>query len=775
MKSLSFVSRVIVSAAVSAFGAGGACGAPQLAGWTADGPDDVAAVAASAFSGFYATADTFEDRVEVRDVRGAMVRTISREEMGGLLPWMSLDGGADGPAALAMSASGRMLFVSVFDDTAAGDGQPSDAVLRLDVSTGALSVFARLELFGSGAAFPHLAMAHNKGRLFIGDSTGVIRVWSAGGNTSAGFSIGNWTVPGATTIRGIAIDRDGLSIYTASATGVFRAAIPASAGTQPTWTQVASGSDLRALAWGEHFGGIANAGLYLLSGTGAGSKVEFLTVAQAQGGAVATPSGYLVSGATWHDVSATGDGALLIGADEDGLRVTDSSDARLGFDGWMSNEFAQVTAFSKGLIAPDGEPAGWVIDGDVIPAWSRFHPATPDGAAWVVFNLIVSDRMLGDGQALPLVRSILTRYGGLAADGIKPWRSADGIMKHWLDPLTGNTKPGWADEYATLSTMKIVAAAARAMAYWPDDPVVARAGSRIVFLTRNWGAYLQGGTDAIAFKGLAGGGADPSLWASPFNEGIIFAEQAGTYGGSAAAESRDRWFERALWPVGATLLNRPITSAGSGQFQSAFLSVYPSLLSRPFRADAAWREQIENIHWSNAAWTDDNGPRFFTVFSAGTSPSGYNADTLSNHPGNIATFPSLMGLAAFGDESVAVGAYHAYRKGARQAFKTGASLLYRRSDTDRNYVPNSAGLPDVVLGALGLAELMSPGVVDEVLARPYPTVELCPQDVDGDGEIDVDDLYRANAALSDLNGDGSVSAADRSCLQAWLRRGGAGE
>ena len=48
-------------------------------------------------------------------------------------------------------------------------------------------------------------------------------------------------------------------------------------------------------------------------------------------------------------------------------------------------------------------------------------------------------------------------------------RSADGIYWHWIDPATGNAKSGWGDSYATMSTMKIVVAAARAAAYYPLD------------------------------------------------------------------------------------------------------------------------------------------------------------------------------------------------------------------------------------------------------------------------------------------------------------------
>ena len=748
-----------------------ALAAPVTSTYPVDGPDDTVAIASAAFAGATATADSFEDRIEVRDVFENIIRTVDRTQLQALMPWMNLDGGQDGPSALGFSASGRLLFIAVHDDTTPGDGLPSDAVVRLDVSSGQLTLFVRLELFNSGDTFPHLAIAHNKAFVFVGTSASGIRVYNGNRNATVAVNpLGTWTLPSAGPIRGITIDRDALTIFASTDTAVFRAAIPASAATAPTWTQIAADSDIRSLAWAEHFGGGANAGLYVLSGNGAGSRIGFVPTAAAYGASIVAPTTYATTGGVWHDIAATARGSIAIAADEDGLLLTDTTDTRLTFDQWIGDEFAQVTAFSKGLISPDGEPPGWVIDADVLPSWSRFHPATPDGAAWVVLMLIMSDHLYGDAEALPLARAVLTRYAGLAPDGIKPVRSADGIMKHWINPATGNTEAGWPDEYATLSTMKITVAAARAMQHWPDDPEIARAASRIIFLTKNWDAYLQSGTDAIAFKGLAGGGPDTSLWARPFNEGIIFAEQAGTYGGAAALASSARWFNRSLWPTAFTISTRPITSANPGQFDSAFLSVYPALLSAPFRADPAWRTQIENIFWSNAAWTDDNGPRYFTVFSAGTNPNGYNADSLSSRPFNMTTFTSLMGLGAFGETTAAAGAYHAYRKGARQTFKTGASILYRRSDTNRTYDPNSAGLPDVADGALALAELIRPGAIDEVLARPYPTTEVCPSNLDADAAIDIDDLYQAESALTDLNGDGVASSRDRNCLRAWLRR-----
>jgi hypothetical protein len=178
---------------------------------------------------------------------------------------------------------------------------------------------------------------------------------------------------------------------------------------------------------------------------------------------------------------------------------------------------------------------------------------------------------------------------------------------------------------------------------------------------------------------------------------------------------------RGLWPTATYLTGRPITGNSFGAYQPAFTSLYSLLVQRDFRYGGDWPVQIINIRESNAAWTDDNGPQYNTVFSAGTTKpmwGGYHADSLGNHPGDLTTFPSLMALSAKGLTAPSVGAYNAYRRGARATFSSGASLLYRRSNVDRAYTPPDAGLPDVVLGGLGLAELIQPGSIDAALALP---------------------------------------------------------
>lgn len=751
--------------------AGTAIAAPLQSAYPVDGPDDTAAVAAAPFAGLTLTADTFEDRVELRDHAERLLRSISRSEIHALLPWMSLDGGPDGPGTVAFSASGRLAFILVHDDAPSPDAQGSDAVLRYDVGTNTLALCARLDAFDRGDIAPHLAMAHHKALLYVGTASGGggVRVYLANATSTSGTLLTTWSLPSGAPIRGIAIDRDAGTCFVCTDSAVYRAVIPASVATPPTWTQiVGSQTDLRAIAWGDHYGAAANRGLYLLAGA---STVSFVPYASAYASSLVTPTLYLTLASPAADLAQTADGSLLVATDEDALRVRDSSDTRLSYSAWLDDEFDQVVRFAKGLVSPDSEPAGWVIDADTDPATPRFHPATPDAAGWAVLLLLASDHLRDDPQAQPLIRTILTRYAGLSVDSIKPSRSADGVYRHWIDPLTGQTKPGWDPEYATLSTMKIVAGAGRAMERYPDDPQIVRAASRIIFLTKNHDAYLQAGTEALAFKALQAGGADTGSFARPFHEGIIFAEQCAALGSSYSRSSYTQWLNRSRWPSATYLPGMPITSTGG--FEAAFISLYPALLTPDYRASLAWREQVSNIRWSNAAWTDDSAPRFFTVFSAGTTRSdwgGYRADSLSTHPGNVTTLTSLLAFSAFGDESTALGGYHAYRKGARQTFRTGASFLYRRSDVDRSYLPNSAGLPDVALGALGIAEILSPGVIDAVLARPTPTTEQCPLDLNADGVVDIEDLYLHAKSPTDLSGDMLVSSRDAACLRAWCRR-----
>lgn len=695
---------------------------PEIEAWPTGLNGQIGAVAASDLSGWYATANCTEDVVEIRDVRGGLMRSISRNDLWLRAPWMNLDASADGPSALAWSDSGRLLFIVVHDDVDPGDGSPGDAVLRYDSALDQLSLFARLNVSDQTSSPQHGAALHHAGRLYVGTDTLGVRVIRAQRNDTFGSEVGSGTLSGQ-AVRGLAIDRVHGVLFAASPSGFYRGA----AGSTPGFVRVGDLTNARGLAYSDHFGPATRHGAYVVSGTGSGARLLFINDLQAQGIGPFVPTEYYSWNVDAHDVCATACGRLLIGLEDRAEVVADATDPWLGFEEWVIDEFEQVVAFGRGLISPPGVPDGWVIDGDAVLGGTRFQSATPDGAAWVVLLLLAHDQLFDDPSAQIDVRRILERYAGLAGDGIAPSRSADGIFRHWIDPLTGGVKPGWDPEFATMSTMKIVLAAARASQYYPDDPRIRRAAQVIMGQVHNWSSYIQPGTQAMYLRGAEGGG--PALPAGgPFHEGILFVEQAGAYGGAGSAYSH--WLDRSASPSATYVTGMPISTGANDVFQAAFVSMYSQIVQRATRDSPSWRQQARNLLASNAAWTDDNATRFMTVFSAGTTKpawaaGGYNADSLSAHPGDISTFPSLMAFSANGKTAPAVAGYHAYRHGYRENFSTGASILYRRSNIDTAYTPPDAGLPDVALGALGLVDLIEPGTIDAVLAPAYSSHLPC--------------------------------------------------
>jgi hypothetical protein len=734
-----------------------ALGAPVVSSWPAPSNADAACVASAALGGLSAVASATNDTIEVRDAEQNLLRTVTRDQLAAASGY-ALDADADGPCGLALSDSGRLLFIAVTNVADTAPPTPSAILLRLDVDTGSLSQFAPLA--APSAPRPRIALTHFKGRLYVG-TTGGVAVFNAGMNQAQSLTP-LFTAPfvsGQATL-GLAIDRVQGHLYACTATQISRATIGP---TSLPFTSVGTRSNLRSLAFSDHYGGLLNTGLYALESTAAPqSTLWHIPLNQARGIAPFSPSSYLSSPDLRNDLAATADGKLMLGADAGANTMTDTADARLSFRAWARDEFDQVVRFGRGLISPDGQPAGWVIDADTQVGTPRFHPATPDAACWTILLLLAHDEVLrqnagpGDPTALPTVRTILQRYAGQASDGIRPLRSADGIYWHWINPATGGDA-GWGDGFATLSTMKIVLAATRAAAYYPGDAGVQSAAREIVCNVRNWDSYF--GTSAahpLYFLGLASGGAITSSASTPYNEGIIFADLAAAHGGPNASAAKTRWFDRGASPAAAIVTGRLVTGDSPGVFQSAFTSLYPMLTLGDYRADPLWQGQIANLRASNAAWTDDYGPQYSTVFSAGTTRSdwgGYHADSLTSHPGDVTTFPSLLAFAAgtgapnSARVPEAIAAYNAYRRGARQTFSTGASILYRRSNVDRFYQPDSAGLPDVALGALGLAEMLSPGLVDRVLVSPAISCAPCVADTDDgrgtgtpDGGVTIDDL-----------------------------------
>lgn len=726
MAGVSGTCRLGVVALLGAGGVGHA--APVVGAWPTESPGPASAVAAAELSGWYAAAETAGDTIEIRDIRRSLLRTITRDEILSLAPWMSLDASADGPGALAWTDSGRALFIVVTNDAPSTDGLGSDVVLRYDTVTGALTRFVRAEI--GDATGPGPAAVHFRGELWVATQAGPVRVYRAGRGDTAGSLRYAWSLPGATPGRGFAIARRLNLCFVVGDDALFRVDLSQPFASAQPVGPVTGG---RAVAYSDHTATPDFEGVYIVEGAqpGVNARLRFVPRLQAIGQSAYAPFLYLTLADDAGGLDATACGRMLLAGDTGPAILRESIDPNLAYEDWLRDEFDQVLVYARGLVAPDGQPAGWVTDADVAAGGTRFHPPSPDAAAWSVMLQIADDHLANNQASAPLVRTILRRYAGLMPDGIGPVVSADGIMRHWHNPFTGGAAAGWSPEFATMSTMLLVMAADRARRFYPDDAGINEAADTIIGRIEHWEDYINPATRALYLRAQQGGGPDFGTASGAFNEGVLFIEQAAVYGQtSQTGPALDFWLDRDGLPEAAYIPGLPVTTDRPGEHLPAFVSLYPWIAQHPFRNDTAWREHTEHLLASNGAWTDDNGPRYATVFSAGTTKpewGGYHADSLSDHPGDVTTFPSLMGFASLGPTAPSVGAYHAYRHGARQPFATGASMLFRRSEVDPAYTPPDAGLPDVAAGALGLAELIKPGTAAAVFAVPYRSP--CPADL----------------------------------------------
>ncbi len=739
-------------------------------------------VATAGLAGWQLAAGS-DGRLRAVDVRGEVVWAAEPANVTALAPWLTLGpGGAARVVGAAMSESGRLGFVAIAQSGLAPDSQPRGTLLRWDTSTGSLGVFARVELGDGTSAAP---LAHFGGRLLAGTPAG-LRIYRANANDTTGTLLGS----DANVFRSLSVDRERGQWHGLRSDGTLVRA--GSVLVPPNWVTVGNlpGGPTAAAAFSDTAG--RGQGLYhtVVDGADPAAAVQmrFIPANQMRGEAAFAPVIYgrvnvsqTSIGPTGVTLAAGAEGTLVASGATAPVAVRDAADTRLSLQAWMRSELTQQVAFARSLITGPASPggSGWVIDADTQIGLTRFHPASPDAAAWTVLLLLAAHDVLDDPAAQADVRRVLLRHAGLAFPGSEPQRNPDGWFLHWIEPATGGQKSGWGDGFATLSTMKIVLAAARAAQMFPEDAQIQAAAREIVCRVRNHDAFLQlpGGYFMLA---QPAGGPITTSRSAAFNEGLLFAEQAGVYGGPTGATASANWFNRALWPTATWLSGRPITGDVAGAFLPAFVSIYPALLSERYRASSDWSAHMANLRASSAAWTDDNRPRWYTVFSAGTTRSdwgGYHADALGDSPGNVSTFTAVMGVSAMsgaanGDAEI-VGAYNAFLRGARQPFTGGASILYRRSSIDAAYVPNSAGLPDVAMGGLALAARLDSTFTDRVLAKTYWACPRCVADIVSvgglpptDGLITGDDFnafigaFAAGAPLADVVGIGGLPGSD---------------
>jgi len=675
--------------------------APQVDDWPgSNAPATASLISSAKLSGLWATG-TALGHVRVYDIRGSLIHEISAHDLNavGLLSSSRL-------AGMCFTDSGRQLFMAFRGDT-------GDCIAAVNLNTKELRVFAKANWDGEA---DRVDMVHWRGQLYVATQKG-LEIYEATRNVKYGEVKAE--VPFAAPVKAIASDSVGRTLYAVTGSTLYGIDLTAD---KMVPQKISTGRDFRALAFARTYGGPDNGGLYALEGT---NKIVFASAKTLRTSEPVEMKAYHEVESEVSDLAATACGRILLAGTPPKV-LSDDSDTRLDFEAWLRDEFAQYVLMNRSVLWPDGEPEGWVKIGAATAGHERAEPVGSVAAAVTVYMLLVSDSVMGNPDAHAQVRSILKRYAGMHSDGIVPHRNIDGQYVDFCEPETGEGTWGPFANTQCYGIMFIMAAADRAREFYPDDAEIARAAALIILPVLRMGDYVEP-TGAVYFWGDEYG-PFPGAAYGPYNETVLFAHIAAAQDPLCTHIYANILHHRedVISADGKPIVDRSFLAEEPVLFQwlTVFAQQYGMTILENRRQEQGWRQEYANYYSHFCAWTDDNAPPYLTVFSAGEGLEGYSPDTLVKHPGSIIHFPSVLGFSMLGDTAPAVGAYLAYRDGRRIRMEgtsefPGAEVLVRFSPEKPDWIPASHSQVDYHFGLMGLAELIKPGVVDEVCAGHF--------------------------------------------------------
>ncbi len=652
--------------------------------WPYSGNGLPAHTAAAQYAGNYAVAG---DDIEMTAIDESPTGSIAASELETLLPGAEING-------MAFTSSGRQLFISA-------SGTSTDSILAYNAGTGQLRSFATG--LGLAPSSEKLGIAHFKGELFVGTSSGEIQRYQADLNDATGTYLSSISV--GEPVRSMAVDIQDEMLYVASPNTLYRLN-PSNS----VLTQIAGISNILDITFGRTYGATGQGGLIILQDTGSERQISLVSTARLQSGGAISPNLYYQTSDPVSDIAATACGRIL-GAGTASQMLSDTTDARMGFMEWVADEFDQNILMAKSLCWQDGGLTGMVQNSAIRVGESRTAISSPDAAYWVVCQLLMSDEVLGDLEAQPMVREIIKRHATLEVN-------TDGQWYHWYDATDGSLSWGGPDYQTSIfSTMKACHMAIRAKEYYPDDPEIVDAANVILGKLRNQRDYIRGlGFQKSPADNLGPTPATGGIF-KPYIETHLFSELMAATEPMCENGYLDYWRYRDNHTVDYTLPDEPIIKTK----MAGFWRMYDQATIQFCRDDAGWRQEFDNFYALFAGWTDDNAPEHLTAFSAGQTPSGYSSDKYTSHPGTVNSFGTVIGFGLHGNTVPVVGAYFAYRDGRRQAMQgsasyRGAELLTRISYEDSSWLMNAISPTDHQYAGYALGEILSPGSVDRAIA-----------------------------------------------------------
>ena len=385
----------------------------------------------------------------------------------------------------------------------------------------------------------------------------------------------------------------------------------------------------------------------------------------------------------------------------------------------------------KNYVVDAMMPSGLVRDSLVLNGAS-FHPATADAAGFELLGLSSLSELGKLPDAEQRVEKVLSAYAG-QTPGVTPERSADGHFIHFMNINTGAAAGGgWDASYTPIGTALLVAGAQFAQKQFPANANIASLANQLTHSVNfnnaispslNGGIYLD--------MGKAGGGVGGTV--NSWNEFMLVESLAlRETNNSRALAIENRWLDTDFITK-KTYGAIPTLTDNVSNYAPAFWVQQGHFFNGDFRNSADFETYFHNQKQADKLFSSATpfglGQSYRYGLTAGVSPQGYNADSISNHPNNVF---SPEAVAAWGDMDTLLQFYNAQNPNSNPSFKYG---LTRVSATQPSWIPRDAGLVDHMFLLFGLVESLEPDYFKNHMFAP-----IAPGDYDVDGVVDIGGL-----------------------------------
>ncbi|MBK1792209.1 Ig-like domain-containing protein [Persicirhabdus sediminis] len=749
-------------------------------------------VASAEAVGMYAVASRESGQLEIRDIRGAVQREVTSEQIRVLMPWADLRGNDFGINSMAFSMSGRLLYIGICanEESSLGNANEKDAILRFNYNTNELTLFARTNF--AADANTKLEMQHYFGELYVGTSEG-INVYSAhSSDKSVTVPSRRYPFGGQAVQRcSISLDSHGEKLYAVVNDSLYQldVAVDFELNYEGVATYLhkpdgefkylADIADVDSMSFARSYGGEGNDGLYLLQNQGAGNSMLYHVSKDdlKAGESIALNPYYIFENEGVTSISATACGRLFVGG-EQAMMVSDSRDQRLGFEDWLLEQFKSEINALKAQMSPN--TAG-MRDWNTCFAYNDFKQFNRDGLS-IASKFVLADIILGDPDAEQIVEEIICRYAGNLDGYDRPVETnVDGLACKSYDEYTGD-----AAQYATTLMIKFtISAATSALNHYGDtNPRIKEACEQI--LKRSF--YRLGDYFSVPMhmdKPCYPYGPDPDVrqieWSGEHTPAWEFVAAQDVY-------ATDRIMDVISAPEkvreGSTLTykgvaetfyqyieDEPAVDTNSNHYDLFFHYDYTTRMY----TDPAWKQHFYNLVFSLSAWVDDHKLPYLAGFSFGDAPSmpekgfinteGTFVSRITRPRMDVTELSRCMTYSIMGDTWPAVGVYLGYREGLMVRGHTRAgwdgksyeySMFDRWSRLVPDWIPNGRIFDR--FGPLGSAELIKPGtLLSGSYLGSYIRETSVSQNEQGQDVVDFSQITPRRVLASDDGGESWVS------------------